>query len=64
MIIGFLLMRYKETKGQLPFVKPKVIGTDIEHVRDSSQSSVLRNSKEAQKPVEAVQVLPSRNVSE
>ena len=63
-IIGFLLLRYKETTGHLPFTKSKA-GKRPEHASDEvSPSSSVFESKEAEKNVQAVNTQPARTVSD
>jgi high-affinity iron transporter len=63
-IIGFLLLRYKETTDHLPFMKSKA-GKRSEHVSDevSPRSSVFE-SKEAEKNVHAANTQSARTVSD
>jgi high-affinity iron transporter len=52
-IIGFLLLRYKETKGHLPFMKAKPVKGDA-HVREngsSPASSGIFDAKHGEKDV-------------
>ncbi|KAF4637510.1 hypothetical protein G7Y89_g557 [Cudoniella acicularis] len=69
-IAMFLLMRFKEVKGHLPFMKAKNdTKNEVELVIDSSNSSgILRGesrSKEGgEKTVAAVQEIPVRTISE
>jgi high-affinity iron transporter len=64
-IIGFLLLRYKETTGHLPFMKAKA-AKESDHVSDevSPGSSGIFESKVAEKNVQAVTTEPARTVSE
>lgn len=63
-IVGFLLMRFKETKGYLPFMRSKV-GGDSEVCSDRSEGSGVlgQGSRRKEGIVEANEV-PSRTISE
>ena len=64
MITAFLFMRYKETKGRLPFVKAKSDATHgVEHTSHSSGSSDIEGKKNSE-PMESVKVVPERTVSD
>ena len=55
-------MRYKETKGHLPFVSSKVVGDHgVANISHSSRSSDLE-SKDAHQPVESVNAIPERTI--
>lgn len=55
-------MRFKETKGHLPFMKAKVHESNVDHLGHSPSSSD-HESKGAEKPSEDVKVVPARDVS-
>ena len=64
-ITGFLLMRYNEVKGHLPFMKSSKAKKSPEHVSDEvSPSSSLFESKEAEKSVQAVATQRVRTVAD
>lgn len=55
-------MRFKETKGHLPFMKAKVHDRPVEHLSHSPSSSD-HDGKSAEKASEAVKVMPTQNAS-
>jgi high-affinity iron transporter len=59
-ITGFLLLRYKENTGHLPFMKAKVQKKDVE--TSSPSSSVF--DTEHEKSAQAVTTVPAREISE
>jgi high-affinity iron transporter len=66
-ITGFLVMRYKETTGHLPFMKAKKSKDDGGVLSDNPSSDVSRQqslTKDPEKNVTAVQAAPARTISE
>jgi len=61
-IIGFLLMRYRETKGHLPFMKAKAYKD--QHSPSPTSSGVFEHKSDGEKTREAVTAVPARTVSE
>ncbi|KAK2624308.1 hypothetical protein QTJ16_006258 [Diplocarpon rosae] len=64
-IIGFVLMRYKETKGHLPFMKAKTPESRVESASLSQVSSdVFETQSSETKTREDVRTAPARTVSQ
>ena len=63
MIIGFVLMRYKETTGHLPFVKAKAKTAEPFSAEISPGSSAIFEGKEPENTVKTT-TAPARTVSE
>lgn len=63
-IAGFALMRFKETKGHLPFMKAKAGSDAHERLSHSPARSSDLESKDADKPLDSVKPVPERTVSD